>query len=276
MDTKDLRGQLTRLIELVDGWTERIPAIERDLALDKLKALYEAVKYADPVVPGEDVSPDRSVVSEVSIPLDDLLSAAAAELHDADIPAPFTGNVPLPEPPVEPEIPEPEPPVEPEISEPEPASEPQSPPETPEPTAPRLFDTDELTPRHREKRRVILSLYDNEISVPVAENTSPRETAEPIEPPVEPARQEPVRESTPPAPHERIGNLRTAIGLNDRYLLVGELFGGDEQAFETTIDRLDAFDNLEDCLIHIAENYDWNPASEGAKLLVELLERKLL
>ena len=28
-------------------------------------------------------------------------------------------------------------------------------------------------------------------------------------------------------------------------------------------------------MIHIAEHYAWNPNSDGAKLLMELLERKL-
>jgi len=28
-------------------------------------------------------------------------------------------------------------------------------------------------------------------------------------------------------------------------------------------------------MIYIAENFDWNPNSDGAKLLVDLIERKL-
>lgn len=74
---------------------------------------------------------------------------------------------------------------------------------------------------------------------------------------------------------EPIADLRGAIGINDRFLLVRDLFAGDQQACDRAIDSLNGFDDLDDCLVFIAETYDWNPASEGAKLLMELLERKL-
>lgn len=71
-----------------------------------------------------------------------------------------------------------------------------------------------------------------------------------------------------------VGDLRSAIGINDRFLLIRDLFGGDAAAYETAIAALSGFDNLDDCMIHIAENYAWNPNSDGAQLLMELLERK--
>ena len=54
-----------------------------------------------------------------------------------------------------------------------------------------------------------------------------------------------------------------------------DLFGGDMDACGRTIDRLNEFDDLDECMIYIAENFDWNPNSDGAKLLVDLIERKL-
>ena len=44
---------------------------------------------------------------------------------------------------------------------------------------------------------------------------------------------------------------------------------------EHAVDRLNAFGDLDECMIYITENFDWNPNSDGAKLLVDLLERKL-
>ena len=38
---------------------------------------------------------------------------------------------------------------------------------------------------------------------------------------------------------------------------------------------LNEFDDLDECMIFIVENFRWNPDSEGAKLLVSLIERKL-
>ena len=73
---------------------------------------------------------------------------------------------------------------------------------------------------------------------------------------------------------EAVDDLRRAIGINDKFLLVRDLFGGDAGACDAALAVLDGFDNLDDCMIHIAENYAWNANSDGAKFLMELLERK--
>ena len=72
-----------------------------------------------------------------------------------------------------------------------------------------------------------------------------------------------------------VTDLREAIGINDKFLLIRDLFDGDAAACDAAIDTLNGFDDLDDCMIHIAEHYAWNPNSDGARLLVELLERKL-
>lgn len=46
------------------------------------------------------------------------------------------------------------------------------------------------------------------------------------------------------------------------------------EAYEEAIATLNAFDDFDECMIHIAENYAWNPNSDGAKFMMELLERK--
>lgn len=74
---------------------------------------------------------------------------------------------------------------------------------------------------------------------------------------------------------EPVTDLRQALCNNDRFLLARDLFGGDMAACERTIARLNEFDDLDECMIYIAENFDWNPHSDGAKLLVDLIERKL-
>lgn len=74
---------------------------------------------------------------------------------------------------------------------------------------------------------------------------------------------------------ERLVDLRSGLGVNDRFLLLRDLFSGDERAYKETLGRLDAFDDLDECMIYIAEHFAWNPNSDGAKLLTELLERKL-
>ena len=73
---------------------------------------------------------------------------------------------------------------------------------------------------------------------------------------------------------EPVTDLRRAIGINDKFLMIRDLFDGDARAYEATLDKLNAFDDFDDCMIYIAENYAWNANSDGAKFLMELLERK--
>ena len=71
------------------------------------------------------------------------------------------------------------------------------------------------------------------------------------------------------------GELRQHIGVNDRFMLIRNLFGGDVAAYSATIERLDSFTDLDDALLYMQENFEWDPDSEGVQLLVDLLERKL-
>ena len=73
---------------------------------------------------------------------------------------------------------------------------------------------------------------------------------------------------------EPVADLRRAIGINDKFLLIRDLFGGDGEAYEQAVGTLNAFDDFDECMIYIAENYAWNPNSDGAKFMMELLECK--
>ena len=50
MDLQTIRDEIRRLSVLVDGWSAagEIPDVERDLALEKLRRLYETLRFADP------------------------------------------------------------------------------------------------------------------------------------------------------------------------------------------------------------------------------------
>lgn len=69
--------------------------------------------------------------------------------------------------------------------------------------------------------------------------------------------------------------LRKAIGLNDRYLLIRDLFRGDPALYEETVTKLDSFDDLDDAMLYIHDNFHWDPNGEGSRLIVELLVNKL-
>lgn len=72
-----------------------------------------------------------------------------------------------------------------------------------------------------------------------------------------------------------VDTLRGAVSVADRFMLIRDLFAGDEEQYEKTMDVLEAMDNLDDCIIYIAENFAWRPSSDGAKLIMDLLQRKL-
>ena len=71
-----------------------------------------------------------------------------------------------------------------------------------------------------------------------------------------------------------ITDLRQAIGINDKFLMIRDLFGGNSVLFDATITAPNNQRSLDDCMIYIAEHFAWNPDSESARLVIELLERK--
>ena len=71
-----------------------------------------------------------------------------------------------------------------------------------------------------------------------------------------------------------IASLRGAIGVADKFMLVQDLFGGDDAAYDLAINTLDSLPSFDDCVIFISENYAWSPSSDGAKFMMELLQRK--
>lgn len=74
---------------------------------------------------------------------------------------------------------------------------------------------------------------------------------------------------------EKRESLSKMIGINDRFLMINDLFGGDASVYQLVIEKLDKYNDLDDAMIYIHDTYNWNPNNEGLKLLVELLSRKL-
>ncbi len=77
----------------------------------------------------------------------------------------------------------------------------------------------------------------------------------------------------PAATHDR-PLLRRSIGLNDRFLMIRDMFAGDTAAFDRTIDRLEGFAGFDEAVIWLHDNFSLDADSEGVKLLMSLLERK--
>ena len=112
------------------------------------------------------------------------------------------------------------------------------------------------------RRSAILSLYEDSVPVVGEQFREAPSVADVISCP------KGVAESTP------LTSLREAIGVADKFMLISELFGGDSDVYEATINALDVQPSFDDCVIYIAENCSWRAQSEGTKFMMELLQRK--
>jgi hypothetical protein len=73
-----------------------------------------------------------------------------------------------------------------------------------------------------------------------------------------------------------VEDLRKAISFNDKFYLIKELFRGDALAYETAITKLNTFESLDEALIYIQESYRWDASSTAAQLIVDLLQRRFI
>lgn len=308
MGLKSIDERLSRVATIINGWSgaKHVPSIERDLALEHLRQIYDEVlgytpdeEVAEPAI-APAVTP---VVVEVPIVEQRVEESSSLrdiveEFDDAlDIDA-LLGIGAEPEPAVEEsaESTESIEPIQPVVEEPaESSSEEGS-------AVGALFALEDIPVRMKRGRKMVQLYNDDYTPRAVVPEPKPELKPEPKpEPVVESLPKEVVSSSEdskpailgevlrgdvttladsmaseePTTPFNRITELRNAIGLNDRFLMIRDLFGGDVDRYEATIDTLDEFEELDECMIYIVENFHWNPDSEAAKLIVSLLERKL-
>lgn len=77
--------------------------------------------------------------------------------------------------------------------------------------------------------------------------------------------------------NNRIENLKSVIGINDKFYFINELFGGDSQKYEDIIYTLNNFKKLEDAMQYFSTlkyRFTWDEESEPYAKLTHMLERK--
>lgn len=294
-----------RLIELLEGQIESfsetgIYEIERDLLLERLRGVYASVLALD-------------VVTEEDRVIDALLGvvAGAAEDDEAepemeveriypsdDEPEPIVEDEPAVDEEIEVEeesaeeeiVVEEEVVVEEAVAEEEPAKESAS-AEIDHQKAMSLYDDDDES--NEEEEGEVLYLADDEEDEEEPEQVEEDAIEEEVEVEQEPANEEPAEEEEAVVEEGQYEgfvepqvvdvataasasmSLRQSIGINDKFILLRDLFAGDNDYYESSIDKLDEFDNLDEAMLYIYDNFRWSPNSEGARLLMELLARKL-
>ena len=84
----------------------------------------------------------------------------------------------------------------------------------------------------------------------------------------------PVKDVASMLSSQNAGELRKQIGLNDRFLLMTDIFDNDAGVYERTLDELDRCGCLEDAVIYLYEHFQVDDSKEGVQLLIGLLETK--
>ncbi|MCD4697115.1 MAG: hypothetical protein K8S16_12835 [Bacteroidales bacterium] len=76
----------------------------------------------------------------------------------------------------------------------------------------------------------------------------------------------------------KISNLKNAIGINEKFFFINELFSGELNEYNKTVDSLDAMDNLNDAvqfLTKLRSEKGWDPESEAFLQLHQFVTKKL-
>jgi len=74
---------------------------------------------------------------------------------------------------------------------------------------------------------------------------------------------------------KHISSLRSAIGLNDSFLLIREIFNGDKGKYEQAITKLEEVASIADAKAIISEYSNPEDENEALVLLLDLVKRKL-
>lgn len=73
----------------------------------------------------------------------------------------------------------------------------------------------------------------------------------------------------------KITRLSDAIGVNDKFLYIREIFGGDRQAYEETIARLESVSSVDEALNILTEFAPEGDYNEYVSQILEIIKRKL-
>jgi|GEM_PF-1456367 len=118
---------------------------------------------------------------------------------------------------------------------------------------------------------------------PAEEEKVEEKTEAPAEVVVEPA-QEPA--PSKPASAQSVGqnnigvnlphvdDMRKAMSLGDRFLFQRELFQGDGEKMNKTIDQLNGLKSMDEAMLYIGKRFQWDTESQAYELFLNILKRR--
>ena len=130
--------------------------------------------------------------------------------------------------------------------------------------------------------------------IPVVEEPTAEPEPEPVvelpivEPVVEPAPAPALEPAPAPAPQPTprpvpqqtslfgtaVEDIRQAISLGDRFLFQRELFAGNGELMQKTLDEINTLSSLGEAMGYVRDNFDWDKDSTAVQLFENVLKRR--
>ena len=144
-----------------------------------------------------------------------------------------------------------------------------------------LEEPEQLEPLEAEEPEVEPVIEPEPVVEPIVEPApQPEVKPEPVAEPTQPlhkAKQQ-LHNATQPLQTSLFGtsveDIRQAISLGDRFLFQRELFAGNGELMQKTLDELNALDSLEEAMDYVADNFEWDKESTAVQLFENVLKRR--
>jgi hypothetical protein len=73
-----------------------------------------------------------------------------------------------------------------------------------------------------------------------------------------------------------ISNINSAIGINDKFKLLRDLFNEDKESYAKTISKLDSCNNFNEAFSYISTNFNWDMEDDSVQFILDLVRRKFI
>ena len=107
------------------------------------------------------------------------------------------------------------------------------------------------------------------------------EEEEPVaEPVVEPILEPAPQPASRPIPQQTslfgaaVEDIRQAISLGDRFLFQRELFAGNGELMQKTLDEINSLGSLSEAMDYVSDNFEWDKESTAVQLFENVLKRR--
>ena len=139
-----------------------------------------------------------------------------------------------------------------------------------------IEETTELGPVVEQVVEPVIEAEPEPVVIPVEPTPQPVVEIAPVVEPA-PAVEKPAPRPTPTQTSlfgSAVEDIRQAISLGDRFLFQRELFAGNGELMQKTLDELNGLGSLNEAMEYVAENFEWDKESTAVQLFENVLKRR--